>query len=86
MKFERRRAPPIKSLVVKQSASINGRHSSVSLEGAFWNTLKEIATTQHLGVSQLISKIDSQRQNNNLSSTLRVYVLTYYGGRDGAKT
>ena len=37
----------MKSSVVKQSVVINGHHSSVSIEGAFWNALKEIAVAQN---------------------------------------
>jgi predicted DNA-binding ribbon-helix-helix protein len=47
MKFDRRRKPQMKSLIMKQSVSINGHHSSVTLEGAFWNALKEIAVAQN---------------------------------------
>jgi predicted DNA-binding ribbon-helix-helix protein len=57
----RRRKPPIKSLVVKQSVSINGHHSSVSIEGAFWKALKEIAVAQNMSANALISKIDNER-------------------------
>ena len=32
---------------------------------------------QNVGIPKLISTIDSQRQNNNLSSAIRVYVLSY---------
>jgi predicted DNA-binding ribbon-helix-helix protein len=42
MKLVRRRERPIKSLVVKQSVAINGHHSSISIEGAFWNALLSI--------------------------------------------
>ena len=48
MKLDRRRKPPIKSLVVKQSVTINGHHTSVSIEGAFWKALKEIAIAQNI--------------------------------------
>jgi predicted DNA-binding ribbon-helix-helix protein len=86
MKLDRRRARPIKSLVVKQSVSIKGRHSSsVSLEGAFWNALKEIAVSQNISVNALVSKIDSEREAANLSSAIRVYVLGYYRERCDAK-
>ena len=40
MKFDRRRKLAINSLVVKQSVSINGHHSSISIEGAFWNKIR----------------------------------------------
>jgi predicted DNA-binding ribbon-helix-helix protein len=56
------------------------------LEDEFWNALKEIATTQNVGISKLMSIIDSQRQsNNNLSSAIRLYVLSYYRERCDAK-
>jgi Ribbon-helix-helix domain len=50
MKFDRRCELPIKSLVVKQSVIVNGRDSSVSLEGAFWKALKKIAVGQNISV------------------------------------
>ena len=62
MRFDRRRKRPIKSLVVKHSVILNGRNSSVSIEGAFWNALKEIAVAQNISASALVSKIDSERE------------------------
>ena len=35
----------MKSLIVKRSVVFNGHKTSVSLEDAFWNSLKEIANT-----------------------------------------
>jgi predicted DNA-binding ribbon-helix-helix protein len=78
MRLDRRRKPPIKSLVVRQSVNINGHHSSVSLESAFWNALKEIAVAQNISAAALVSKIDSEREAANLSSTIRVHVLEHY--------
>jgi predicted DNA-binding ribbon-helix-helix protein len=73
MKFDRRRKPTIKSLVVAQSVT-----TSVSLEGAFWNALKEIAVSKNISINVLVSKIDTTRKAANLSSAIRVYVLSYY--------
>jgi predicted DNA-binding ribbon-helix-helix protein len=79
MKLERRRKPPIKSFVVKQSVSVRcGHSSSVSLERAFWNALKEIAVAQNVTTAALVSKIDSEREAANLSSAIRVYVVEHY--------
>ena len=68
----------MKSLVVKRSIVISGHKTSVSLEDAFWNGLKEIARGRNVTVSDLIAAIDSERQLNNLSSALRLFVLSYY--------
>src|SRR5207342_1715359 len=69
--------PRMKSRVMKRSTLVDGHKTSVTLEDEFWTALKEIATTQNIGTPKLISMIDSQRQNNNLSSAIRVYVLSY---------
>ena len=78
MKLDRSRKRTIKSLVLNQSVSINGHNTSVSIEGAFWNALKEIAVAQNISANALVSKIDRERQAANLSSAIRVYVLEHY--------
>ncbi len=69
---------PKKSRVAKRSVKIGGRHSSMSLETAFWEALKEIAARQEISVSTLVSRIDAERQHANLSSTIRLFVLDHY--------
>ena len=83
MRFDRRRKLPIKSSVVKHSMIVNGRDSSVSIEGAFWNALKEIAATREVSVSDLIATINKERQHTNLSSVLRLFVLEHYRAQVG---
>ena len=63
----------------KKSVLIAGRHStSISLEEEFFAALKNIAQEQKISLNQLITKIDSERKTENLSSALRLYVLSYY--------
>ena len=62
----------------KRSTLVDGHKTSVTLEDEFWTALKEIAATQNVGTPKLISTIDSQGQNNNLSSAIRVYVFNYF--------
>jgi predicted DNA-binding ribbon-helix-helix protein len=50
----------------------------VTLEDAFWQSLKEIAQGRQMTLSALISSIDAQRQHDNLSSALRLFVLDFY--------
>ncbi len=59
----------------KRSVVITGHRTSVSLENAFWDALKVIAGRKSFTVNQLVTEIDKQR-NGNLSSAIRVYVLT----------
>ncbi|HEU5272762.1 MAG TPA: ribbon-helix-helix domain-containing protein [Xanthobacteraceae bacterium] len=74
----------MKSLVTKRSIVIGGHKTSVSLEEAFWKGLKEIAADRRLTLSDMVSAIDSERANGNLSSAIRLFVLDHYRGRTGA--
>jgi predicted DNA-binding ribbon-helix-helix protein len=71
----------MKSSIVKRSVVIAGHKTSVSLEDAFWASVREIAKVQGQTLSQLIGSIDSDRQyggNGNLSSAIRLFVLGFY--------
>ena len=56
----------MKSTVVKRSIVVAGHKTSVSLEDAFWNGLKEIVRERHMTLSELVAEIDAQRQLGNL--------------------
>ncbi|HKA80031.1 MAG TPA: ribbon-helix-helix domain-containing protein [Xanthobacteraceae bacterium] len=68
----------MKSPVVKRSIVIAGHKTSVSLEDAFWQGLKEIAVGRDLTLSDLVATIDTERQHGNLSSAIRLFVLDFY--------
>ena len=66
------------SLNHKRSVVIGRCKTSVSLEDAFWKALKEIAVVREMPRSDLLAKIDNERQHGNLSSAIRVFVLNHY--------
>jgi predicted DNA-binding ribbon-helix-helix protein len=68
----------MKSAVVKRSVIVGGHKTSISLEDAFWDHLREIAHEQGWTLSKLIAEIDGSRQYSNLSSAIRVFVLEYF--------
>jgi predicted DNA-binding ribbon-helix-helix protein len=59
----------------KHSVIISGHQTSLSLEPEFWNELKEIAENRKVPLSHLIEQVDNKRRTN-LSSAIRVYVLS----------
>jgi predicted DNA-binding ribbon-helix-helix protein len=67
----------MKSMILKRSTIVGGHKTSISLEEAFWSELKEIAYRQQATVSKLITQIDETRQQSNLSSAIRLYVLEH---------
>jgi predicted DNA-binding ribbon-helix-helix protein len=74
----------MKSPVVKRSIVIAGHKTSVSLEDAFWQGLKHIATGRKMTLSDLVAAIDSDRRQGNLSSAIRLFVLDHYRSRSDA--
>jgi predicted DNA-binding ribbon-helix-helix protein len=68
----------IKSPVVKRSIVIAGHKTSVSLEDAFWEALKEIASARDVTLSEVVANIDALRNQGNLSSAIRLYVLDHF--------
>jgi predicted DNA-binding ribbon-helix-helix protein len=71
----------MKSPVVKRSIVVGGHKTSVSLEEAFWNGMKEISALRDMTLSELVGEIDSNRQQGNLSSAIRLFVLDYFRNR-----
>jgi predicted DNA-binding ribbon-helix-helix protein len=66
------------SLIVKRSIVVAGHKTSVSLEDAYWKSLKEIASGRNMTLSSLVTAVDSERPQSNLSSAIRLFVLDFY--------
>lgn len=61
----------------KHSVTVAGHRTSITLEAAFWDSLREIAVSCNKSVNCLIAEIDVA-QPENLSSALRVFILDFY--------
>lgn len=61
--------------IVKRSVVIAGHRTSVSLEGAFWADLRQLAAARGLSAAAIIAEVDGARRETNLSSALRLHVL-----------
>ncbi len=59
----------ISVLIAKQ------HHTSISLEDIFYEKLKELAAQRHQTLNDLITQIDANRTETNLSSAIRIFVL-----------
>jgi len=71
----------MKSPVVKRSVVVAGHKTSVSLEEAFWTSMKEISCARNMSLSELVGEIDTNRQQGNLSSAIRLFVLDHFRDR-----
>jgi predicted DNA-binding ribbon-helix-helix protein len=66
---------------VKHSLTLRGHRTSVSLEQAFWEAFRAIATAQSQSLNELAARIDAERGDVGLASAIRVYVLTTLQGK-----
>ena len=62
----------------KRSIRVAGHRTSVSVEDAFWDALKEIARARSLSLDALVAEIDAARAGANLSSAIRLAVLAHH--------
>ena len=60
---------------VKRSFTIAGHKTSISLEAAFWEALRDAAERERTSLAGLVQRIDQNRGNAGLSSAVRVWLL-----------
>lgn len=63
--------------LIKRSVNIAGHATSITLEPEFLDALRVIAAHKQESIDQLVTKIDEERGDYNLSSAIRVYVLKH---------
>ena len=60
---------------LKRSLTIQGHRTSLSLEPEFWEALRQAARDDRITIAALVERIDTERQDRNLSSEIRVFIL-----------
>ncbi len=73
----------------KRSLVIAGHATSLSLEDAFWDALRDMAAERGCALADIITEVDAARGAGtgsdgapvSLSSAVRVHVLTHYRRR-----
>ena len=63
---------------VKRSFTIKGHRTSISVEAAFWEALRQAAAAEQVTLAALVAAIDAERGEAGLSSAVRVWVLDYF--------
>lgn len=61
----------------KHTVKVNGHDTSVFIEKEFWLELKYISKLNNKSISGIISDIDRNKETQNLSSAIRLYVLNH---------
>ncbi|MDG1739517.1 MAG: ribbon-helix-helix domain-containing protein [Paracoccaceae bacterium] len=64
---------------IKHSVTLRGHRTSISLEPAFWEAFRNIATEKAVPINALTAEIDAKRGLEcGLASAIRVYVLEWH--------
>lgn len=70
---------PLNGRPLKRSLTLMGHRTSVSLEPAFWEALREMAQDRGLSVNALAAGIDAGRgPDTGLATAIRLAVLAHY--------
>jgi predicted DNA-binding ribbon-helix-helix protein len=68
---------PISTLVIRNIV-VAGRRTSVRLEPAMWEALREIARRRRLSLHMLVTEIARDRRASSLTAAIRVYIVDFY--------
>jgi predicted DNA-binding ribbon-helix-helix protein len=63
---------------VKRSFAIRGHKTSISLEAAFWDALRDICAARGQPLAQVVAAVDEARGAAGLSGAIRVFILDHY--------
>lgn len=76
----------MKSAIAKRSVVLDNHKTSISLEDDFWNGVRAIADRRKMKLTELLAQIDRERNQANLSSAIRVFVLNEVRAQAGLLT
>ena len=64
------------SHIKKRSIVVGGRRTSVCMEDVFWDQLRAIAKSRAQSLHDLVAEIDNRRERKNLSSAIRMFIVS----------
>jgi predicted DNA-binding ribbon-helix-helix protein len=64
--------------LVSGNVRVRGRRTSVRLEPALWNALREICRRESKSTHELITEIAGQRVQTTLTASIRVFLMNYF--------
>ncbi|HJT07434.1 MAG TPA: ribbon-helix-helix domain-containing protein [Stellaceae bacterium] len=75
---EQSRKPGAGSTLINRNVTVAGHRTSIRLEPAMWEALRQICEREHKPCNELVTEIDRQRVESSLTAAIRVYLLRYF--------
>jgi predicted DNA-binding ribbon-helix-helix protein len=66
------------STLINRNVTVAGHRTSIRLEPAMWDALRQICEREHKPCNELVTEIDRQRIESSLTAAIRVYLLRYF--------
>ena len=60
------------------NVTVGGRRTSIRLEPAMWQALREISTREGKTLHALVTEIEHTRAQSSLTAAIRVFLLDYF--------
>ena len=76
--FKPRLVASQKSTLRSGNVTVAGRRTSIRLEPAMWQALREIGAREGKTVHALVSEIERERAQSSLTAAIRVFLLDYF--------
>jgi len=64
--------------LISKNVTVNGRRTSLRLEQASWDALRDICACEGLTTHELCSMVESRRHGASRTSAVRAFIVTYY--------
>lgn len=69
---------PTQTTLRSRNVMLDRQRTSMRLEPEMWEALSEIAAIERTSVNSLITRIQERRRQSSLTSSVRVFVMTYF--------
>ncbi len=60
------------------NVTVDGRRTSIRLEPAMWQALREISAREGKTLHALVTEIERERAQSSLTAAIRVFLLDYF--------
>jgi predicted DNA-binding ribbon-helix-helix protein len=66
------------STLLNRNVTVAGHRTSIRLEPAMWEALRQICDRERKAPNELVTEIERQRVESSLTAAIRVYLLRYF--------
>ena len=70
--------PSRSSSLISGNVTVAGHRTSIRLEPAMWDALKEISARENQTIHALVTEIAHHRPQSSLTAAIRVFLLSYF--------